>query len=72
MLKERQRYKLPGSIPVEPGDSFTCSVSEKGKIYEFREKIGRNMMIDTIVTFDTDDNELGVAGIGAIFGEDKH
>jgi len=69
-MKERNRYKLPHPVSVFPGDKFICSVTEKGQCYEFREDVGRKMVIDTILTFDVDEELLGLEdGIGAVFGK---
>jgi hypothetical protein len=41
------------------------------KVYQFEEKIGRKITVDTVVTFDLDKPALGLkkGGIGAAFGE---
>jgi hypothetical protein len=41
------------------------------KVYQFEEKIGRKITVDTVVTFDLDEPALGLkkGGIGAVFGE---
>ena len=69
-MRERCRHKLPHPVSVFPGDKLICSVTEKGQCYEFREDVGREMVIDTILTFDVDEEILGLEnGIGAIFGK---
>lgn len=71
-MRERQRYKLPHPVHIEPGDHLVCRVDdrEKKKAYQFTENCGRKMVIDTVVTFDVDEPMLGlVDGIGAIFGD---
>lgn len=73
-MKERQRHKLPHAVHIEPEDILTCTVDDKEtkKTYEFREKIGHRLVVDTIVTFDVDEPVLGlVDGIGAIFGRSE-
>jgi len=60
---------LPHPVHIFPGDKFICSVTEKGRCYEFKEDIGREIVIDTIVTFDVSEAILEVEnGIGAVFG----
>lgn len=71
-MRERQRHKLPQPVHIEPGDVLVCSVDDRKamKTYQFQEKIGRRLIVDTIVTFDVDEPVLGlVDGIGAIFGK---
>lgn len=73
MLKERQRNKLSYPVNLLPGDILVCEVqdSETGEVHKFTEKIGRQMKVDTVVTFDVDADEpvLGIVdGIGAVFG----
>lgn len=71
-MKVRQRNKLPKPIQCAPSDKLICKVydTKAQKWYEFTEKIGRLIVIDTIVTFDLDEPTLGLSdGIGAIFGK---
>ncbi len=68
-MKERCRHKLPHPVHLGPGDKLICSVTERGETHQFTEKIGRKVIVDTVVTFDAD-GDLGVAGIGAIFGQE--
>jgi hypothetical protein len=47
-----------------------CSVEDKKTHHKFVEKIGREITVDTVVTFDVDEPVLGLSdGIGAIFGK---
>lgn len=69
-MRERNRHTLP-TIKLIPGDILHCAVDDRaqGMTHHFYEKIGREMTVDTLVTFDVT-NEFGLAnGIGAIFGE---
>lgn len=72
-MKERQRSKLTTPVHVSPGDKLVCSVidDKTGEKHRFVEEIGREMTIDTTVTFDLDEPTLGLkaGGIGAMFGE---
>jgi len=71
MLRERQRNRLHHPVQVHPDDRLRCRVYdlETKKTHEFTETIGRQMVVDTVVTFDIVEPELGlVDGIGAIFG----
>lgn len=66
MFKERGRYTLKEPVNVQAGDLLVCTIGQTGET--IRECIGRTGRIDTIVTFDVD-NEFGLkSGIGAIFG----
>jgi len=71
MLTVRERKKLPHPITVLPGDQLVCEITDKKtkQTFQHRENIGRTMVVDTIVTFDIE-NELDLAdGIGGIFGK---
>lgn len=71
-MRERQRHTLPTTVHLVPGDLLTCRVQDRKvkKVYEFAEKIGRDLTVDTVVTFDVDEPILGLSdGIGAIFGK---
>jgi hypothetical protein len=53
-----------------PGDELVCTVTDGKTVQEFREKIQRKLIVDTVVTFDVDEPIFGlVDGIGAIFGQ---
>ena len=71
-MKERQRNSLGYPVHLFPGDRLICRVQD-GKTQEeitFTEEIGRSVTIDTVVTFDVDEEVLGLTdGIGAIFGK---
>jgi hypothetical protein len=43
------------------------------KTHQFDEKLGREVTVDTVVTFDLDEPALGLkaGGIGAVFGESE-
>ncbi len=71
-MRERQRHTLATPAHIEPGDLLVCRVTDRKtkKVHEFREKIGRKLDFDTVVTFDVDEPVLGLSdGIGAIFGK---
>lgn len=72
-MLERQRNKLPCPVHLCPGDKLICRVSDRKtkKAHQFEEKIGREVTVDTVVTFDLDEPTLGLkaGGIGAIFGK---
>jgi hypothetical protein len=75
-IKERQRCKLQNEVNVRDGDTLHVSVSEMTpqgrKVHQFEEKIGRSIVVDTIVTFDFKDC-LGLkSGIGALFGKSEN
>ena len=57
-----------------PGDELVCTVRD-GRTQEeitVTEEIGRTMTVDTVVTFDVEEEVLGLTGgIGAIFGKAK-
>ncbi len=74
VLKERQRHTLPVTVHTRPGDQLRCTVQDRKTMrqYSYREEIGRELVIDTIVTFDIPPGEtvLGLTnGIGGIFGK---
>jgi len=61
-------------VRVLPDDVLVCKVQDReNKLeYQFMEHIGKEMIVDTIVTFDIDGPILGlVNGIGAIFGTES-
>jgi len=71
-MKERQRNSLGRTVHLFPGDSLICTVKDGATQTEqrFVEKIGRRIDVDTVVTFDVDEEVLGLTdGIGAIFGK---
>jgi hypothetical protein len=71
-MKERQRNSLGRTIHLSPGDRLICTVQDGATQTEqrFVEKIGRRIDVDTVVTFDVDEEVLGLtSGIGAIFGK---
>jgi len=71
-MKERQRNSLGHTVHLFPGDRLICKVQDKATKTEqrFVEKIGRRIEVDTVVTFDVDEEVLGLeSGIGAIFGK---
>jgi len=71
MLRERQRTQLQHPVLINPDDRLQCRIHDQktGKTHVFTEVIGREMVVDTVVTFDVDEPVLGlVDGIGAIFG----
>jgi len=57
---------------VVPGDFLVCTIEDnrtKEKI-RFTEKIGHTTTVDTVVTFDVDEGDLGLeSGFGAVFGK---
>jgi hypothetical protein len=72
-MKERNRYKFTAPVYVQTGDKLVCTCEDKktGRVERFEEKIGRTMVIDTVVTFDVGEPIFGLSeGIGAIFGKD--
>lgn len=55
-----------------PGDTLRVCVTDPitGKTDQFDELIGRDMIVDTVVTFELDEPEFGLSdGIGAVFGQ---
>ena len=69
MLKERLRHTFANPIKLKPSDLLQCTVSDRETTQVFSERIGREVTIDTVVTFDVVDPILGLSdGIGAIFG----
>lgn len=74
MIRVRQRNKLAGGpVLCLPGDRLICTVQDRKtkKEHKFVEDIGREMVIDTAVTFDVID-EFGLEdGIGAVFGHES-
>ena len=71
-MKERQRHSLGRTIHMLPGDHLVCRVQDRATKTQqsFVEKIGRPIDVDTLVTFDVDEEMLGLTdGIGAIFGK---
>ena len=73
-MKERKRYKID-PVCCAPGDLFRVTirmVDEYENIHckeVFEEPIGRELKIDSIVTFDTEDT-FGVNGIGCVIGRE--
>lgn len=74
-MRERQRNKLTHPVRVVPGDKLICTIKDDktGKTKRFTEEIGREMTIDTAVTFDLDKPAFGLkaGSIGAVFGEEQ-
>lgn len=73
MIRERQRSKLDGPLHMLPGDKLICTVTDRktGEQHTFEENIGRQMVVDTVVTFDCA-GILGLKdGIGAVFGRES-
>ena len=69
-MVERQRHTLTTPVFLAPGDVLICTVQDKKTFHKFTEKIGREITVDTVVTFDVDEPVLGLSdGIGAIFGK---
>ena len=68
-MKKRFVHKLVCPVQLIPGDTFNILIHDKCQIYKYSEKIGRTMTIDTIITFDANGSELGVKGIGVVFGK---
>lgn len=72
-MKERRRKSLPTPVHLLPGDRLICTVDDHKtkKTHRLKEKIGRVVTVDTIVTFDLDEPALGLeaGGIGAVFGK---
>jgi hypothetical protein len=73
-MKIRNRHSFTHPIHLQPGDKFICTVTEHGReVFSTAEDIGREMVLDTVVTFDIEPDdleELGLAeGIGAVFGK---
>ena len=69
-MRERQRSTLKNPVLLQPGDALICTVVDKKRCYRFQENIGREVIVDTVVTFDVDEPVLGLSdGIGAIFGK---
>ncbi len=69
-IRERTRHNLVHVVHAKPGDAFVCTIrDDDGKLYRFRESIGREITINTVVTFDVATPILGRAeGVGALFG----
>jgi len=69
MLKERQRKRFKSPIYVLPDDTLRVAITGRdGRTEIHSEKIKRDMVIDTIVTFDVV-GEFGLKeGVGAVFG----
>ena len=71
-MKERQRHSLGRTVRMLPGDQLFCRVQDRATQTQqtFTEEIGRRIDVDTVVTFDVDEEVLGLTdGIGAIFGK---
>ena len=71
-MKIRDIIPLPSSIYVNPEDELRCTITDSATdlVFVHTEKIGREMVVDTIVTFDIETPTLGLkSGIGAVFGE---
>jgi hypothetical protein len=71
ILKERQRHPLKFPLHVRPGDKIVCTCKDKtGRVERVEENINREMIVDTVVTFDIITPTLGLSeGVGAIFGK---
>ena len=69
----RNTYKLDKTIKMNPDDGLLVKVDdiETDTTYSFTEKIDKQLSINAIVTFDTDEEVFGIAsgGLGIIFGE---
>lgn len=71
-MKERQRHSLGRDVHIEPDDILSVSIQDRETKTQdtYSEKIGRKMVVDTIVTFDVDEPVFGLTdGIGAIIGK---
>jgi hypothetical protein len=70
-MRERKRHDLGQDVHLDPDDTFSTSIHDGPKVkHRTSEKVGRKLVVNTIVTFDVDEPVLGLEdGIGAIFGK---
>jgi hypothetical protein len=72
-MKVRKRHSLNREVHLLPGDKLICTITEKGEEFTVVEDIGREVVVDMVVTFDIEESDaeaLGLTeGIGGVFGK---